>query len=149
MYRLSLQALDRIARDGEPDSTAVPLEVSARKQNVRASDEPELQYHQPDEMFTAEDVIADSRVATPEQIAASDEMIGMVELALLGASPEERDAFILFAVEDFTPEEIAAISDRKVEQVRQDIGKARDRLKNTITTPNEFKDKLLQHSKTA
>ena len=149
LYRLALRAIDVVVSRNRQGVDAVPLEASQRRPNNRASDEPQLQYHQPDEMFTAEDVIADSRVATPEQIAASDEMIGMVEVALLGASPEERDAFILFAVEGFTPEEIAAISDRKVEQVRQDIGKARDRLKNTITTPNEFKDKLLQHSKTA
>jgi RNA polymerase sigma factor (sigma-70 family) len=149
LYRLALRAIDTVAIRDRENVDTVPLEASQRRQNVRASDEPQLQYHQPDEMFTAENVIADRRIATPEQAAASEEMINMVELALLGASAEERDAFILFAVEGFTPEEIAAISDRKVEQIRKDIAKARDRLRSTITMPNEFKDKLLQHSKSA
>ncbi len=100
-------------------------------------------------MMTRGDVIADRRVATPEQIAASDEMITQVEAALLGAEPQDRDAFILFAIEGFTPEEIAAISDRKVDDVRRSITHARDRLKKAVTMPNEFRDKLLQHSKTA
>ena len=49
----------------------VHLEDSARSQNVRASDEPELQFHQPDETLTRESAIADRRLATPEQAAVS------------------------------------------------------------------------------
>ena len=102
MYRLALRALDQMARDGAPDATAMPLEVSARKQNVRASDEPELQYHQPDETLTRENVIADRRIATPEEIVYSDEMISLIEHSLLSADREDREAFILHALEGFT-----------------------------------------------
>ena len=149
LYRLALRAINSLAARNREDVDAVPLEASARQQNVRGNNEPQLQYHQPDEMMTRGDVIADRRVATPEQIAASDEMITQVEAALLGAEPQDRDAFILFAIEGFTPEEIAAISDRKVDDVRRSITHARDRLKKAVTMPNEFRDKLLQHSKTA
>src|SRR5437588_1537630 len=54
MYRLALQVIDHSA-DGEMnEESAVHLEQSARKQNVKASDEPELQFHQPDETLSKE-----------------------------------------------------------------------------------------------
>ena len=149
LYRMSLRAIDTIAarnRDGVP---TVSLDASARKQNVQGSDESQLQYHQPDEMFSGQDVIADRRASTPEQIASSDEMISQVELALLSAERIDRDAFILYAVEGFTPQEIAGISDRKVEEVRASIERAREQLRRTVTMPNEFRDKLLAHSRIA
>ena len=40
--------------------------------------------HQPDEAILGETVIADRRVSTPEQIASSDEMLRLVEVALRG-----------------------------------------------------------------
>ncbi len=38
-----------------------------------------LQFHHPDEMLTNENVIPDGGAATPEEIAASDEVMGMIE----------------------------------------------------------------------
>ena len=148
LYRLSIRAINRIASGNGEAVTAVPLETSARKQNVRASDEPELQYHQPDEMLLQSDVIADRRMATPEDVAASDEMIDIVNGALKGGSREEREAFILFAFEGFTLREISAIADRKEDQVRAAIEAARRRLQKTLPV-SHWRDKLLQNSKTA
>ncbi len=148
LYRLSLHAINRIASGNGEAVTAVPLETSARKQNVRGSDEPELQYHQPDEMLLHSDVIADRRLATPEDVAASDEMIDIVNGALKGGSREEREAFILYAFEGFSLREISAISDRKEDQVRAAIEAARRRLQKTLPV-SRWRDKLLQHSKTA
>jgi len=148
LYRLSIRAINRIASGNGEAVTAVPLETSARKQNVRGSDEPELQYHQPDEMLLQSDVIADRRMATPEDVAASDEMIDIVNGALKGGSREEREAFILYAFEGFTLREISALSDRKEDQVRTAIEAARRRLRETLPA-SHWRDKLLQHSKTA
>ena len=57
------------------------------------------------------------RTATPEEIAYSDEMVRFVQFALRGAVPADREAFILHALEGFSAEEIASITDRKLEQV--------------------------------
>jgi len=148
LYRLSIQAINRIASGNGEAVPAVPLETSARKQNVRGSDEPELQYHQPDEMLLQSDVIADRRLATPEDVAASDEMIDIVNGALKGGSREEREAFILYAFEGFSLREISAISDRKEDQVRAAVEAARRRLRETLPV-SRWRDRLLQHSKTA
>ena len=53
LYRLALDALDQLSRPEGTNGGAVRLEESARKPNVRASDEPVLQFHQPDETIPA------------------------------------------------------------------------------------------------
>src|SRR5438128_5345836 len=129
--------------------SAVDLEESARKQNFRASDEPELQFHQPEEALTEENVIADTRVATPEQAAYSDEMITLVQSALLGTKPPDRDAFILYAIEGFSVDEIAAIVDRKPDDVRASITAVREQVRTAPPIANQFRDKLLEKTGTA
>src|SRR5438309_8727823 len=49
LYRLALRALDELADRGREEPESVHFEESARRRNVRGSDEPQLQYHQPDE----------------------------------------------------------------------------------------------------
>lgn len=148
LYRLAILAINRLTSGNGEAVTAVPLETSARKQNVRGSDEPQLQYHQPDEMMLQAEVIADRRMATPEDAAASDEMIDIVDGALKGGSREEREAFILYVFEGFTVREIAAISDRKEDQVRSAIEVARHRLQEMLPV-SHWRDVLLQHAKIA
>jgi DNA-directed RNA polymerase specialized sigma24 family protein/ribosome-associated translation inhibitor RaiA len=149
LYRLAIQAMNRLVERDERGSETVPLDQRTRRRNVGASDDVHFQYHQPDETMTQQENIPNRGVSTPEEIAASDEMISMVELALLGAKARDREAFLLYAVEGFTPEEIAAISDRPVEQVRASVIAARDHLRKALPLPDQFKDKLLQHSKIA
>src|SRR5579863_4583664 len=138
LYRLALRALDDLSRTDDSDGHAVPLEDSARKQNVKASDEPGLQFHQPDESITGATVIPDSRVATPEQILASDEMLRLIASALrdLGSGP--REAFILYAIEGFGVEEIAAITGHSSALVLAFIAAARDHLRKAPGIAREF-----------
>ena len=146
LYQLSMRVLDELAASEGIES--VGLQDSARKSNVRATDEAHLQYHQPDETLTRESTIRDENTATPEDIAASDEMVAMVYLALRNASDLDREAFILNAVEGFTIEEIAAISERKPEEVRESIRAAREQLRKSPPVANRLRDKLLQKTGT-
>ena len=75
LYRLALRALDDLSQTDESNGNARPLEDSARQRNVKGSDEAELQFHQPDESMTGATVIADARVATPEQITGLGRII--------------------------------------------------------------------------
>jgi ribosome-associated translation inhibitor RaiA len=52
LYRLAIRSIGDLAARANDNLSSVHLEESARTPNVRASDEPELQYHQPDEMLT-------------------------------------------------------------------------------------------------
>lgn len=138
LYRLALRALDELSRGDETDGHAVHLEDSARRPNVKGSDEPELQFHQPDESITEEMVIADDRLATPEQIMASDELLRLIASALrdIGAGP--REAFILHVLEGFTVQEIGAITGLPEERVTTFVSAAREHLRKHPALARQF-----------
>lgn len=138
LYREALRALDKLSHTDETNGNAVHLEDSARHPNVKGSDEPELQFHQPDESITGETVIPDSRVSTPEQIMASDELLRMIATSLrdLGSGP--REAFILHAIEGFSVEEIVAITGHPAERVLAFVSNARDHLRKTPGLARQF-----------
>lgn len=142
LYRLALRALDELSRADESSGNAVCLEESARRRNVKASDEPELQFHQPDEAITGEMVVPDFRASTPEQILASDEMLRLIASSLhdLGSGP--REAFILNAIEGFSVEEIVAITGLSSERVDMFISAAREHLRKAPGLAREFRMRL-------
>ena len=142
LYRLAMNALDELSRPDGTNGSAVHLEDSARKQNVKASDEPELQFHQPDEAITEETIIADDRIATPEQIVGSDEMMRLIASALRDVLPAHREAFILHAIEGFGVDEISAITGAPLETVAISISAARDHLRKSPGLARQFKGRL-------
>ena len=139
LYSLAIKALDRLSRTDDSNGGAVHLEDSARKRNVKGSDEPELQFHQPDESIIAENVIADDRIATPEQIVGSDEMMRLIASALRDVKPAHREAFILHAIEGFGIDEISAITGAPPEHVSNSISAARDHLRKSPSFVRQFK----------
>ena len=142
LYHQALRALDQLSHIDESNGNAVHLEDSARRPNVKASDEAELQFHQPDESITGETVIPDARVATPEQIMASDELLRLIASALrdLGSAP--REAFILHAMEGFSVEEIVAITGQPAERVLTYVSVARDHLRKAPGLATQFKGRF-------
>ena len=89
------------------------------------------------------------RVSTPEQIASSDEMLRLVETALRGTDRRAREAFILYAVEGFTDDEIAAITDRKLDDVRASVSVAREHLRKSPMFAAPSKQRPAARSSTA
>ena len=149
LYRLAIRSMNDLAAGAAEVGSAVHLEESARRQNVRASDEPELQFHQPDETLTKENVIADRRIATPEDIASSDEMITLVHSALSGARRGDREVFILHAIEGFSVAEVVAITGHDAEQVRCSIAAARACLRQAPSLAGRLGDRRLPPTGTA
>jgi len=139
LYRLALRALDDLSYTDEGGGNVVHLEDSARPRNVKGSDEPELQFHQPDESITGVTVIADSRVATPEQILASDEMLRLIATVLRDLGSGAREAFILNAIEGFGVDEIVAITGHPRDRVLAFISSARDHLRKAPALAHEFR----------
>jgi DNA-directed RNA polymerase specialized sigma24 family protein len=142
LYRLALRALDDLCRVDESDGHAVHLEDSARSRNVKASDEPGLQFHQPDESITGETVIPDTRVSTPEQILASDEILRVIASSLRDLGPGPREAFILHAIEGFSTDEIVAITGLPADRVLTFISAARDHLRKAPGLAREFSGRI-------
>jgi RNA polymerase sigma factor (sigma-70 family) len=148
LYRLALQAMNEMTKRLEELGSSIHLEDSRRRQNVEASDEPGLQYHQPDEGWTRESAIPDRRVSTPEQAAYSDEVVSLVQAALRGASRTDREAFLLYGIEGFSLGEIAAITGRHPEAVRESVQRARDCVRNAPSIASEFPHELLVKTRT-
>src|ERR1700720_438656 len=148
LYRLAIHAIGDLLARSSDNVLSVHLEDSARMPNVRASDEPELQFHQPDETLTKESVIADRRVATPEDIASSDEMDMLVQSALAAAKPRDREVFILHTMEGFWGGKIAAIPDRRPESINASILAAREHLRRSPPIGSRFQSRLLRNTGT-
>jgi RNA polymerase sigma factor (sigma-70 family) len=144
LYRLASEAIDRIAvTDGGVSD--VPLERRHGTPNVQASDEAHLQFHQPDDRLIEEDTIADRHAGNPEQMASRQELIALLQLALRDAGRTDREVFILHAVEGFSQEEIAVITDRPLEEVRVSILKARQHLQRALPIKFLFKQQTAEY----
>ncbi len=148
LNRLALRSLRALA-ESNADTAAVSLDAPAGIQNVTGSDENVLQYHQPDDSLPEESVIADSSVRTPEEIFASEEMVSQLDTVLHQVRPEDREAFVLYSLEGFTVEEIARISDRSTEYIRERIHHARKKLQEALPAHNLLKRSLLRRPRVA
>src|SRR5207302_9518661 len=114
------------------------LEDSRRREEVQDSEEAVLPFHQPDEGWARESAVAARRVSTPDLAGYSDEMIALVLAALRGADRTDREAFLLYGIEGFSLGEIAAITGRHVEAVRESVQRARDCVRGAPSVANEF-----------
>jgi RNA polymerase sigma factor (sigma-70 family) len=145
LYRLATEAIDRLSvNDG--DERDIPLERQHGTQNVLASDEARLQFHQPDDKLLEEDIIADGHAGNPEEMASRQELITLVQVALRDAKRPDREVFILHAVEGFSQEEIAAITNHTLEEVRASIRKARQHLQRALPIKALFKDRFVEYT---
>jgi RNA polymerase sigma factor (sigma-70 family) len=147
LYRLALEAIGEMTARLHELKSPVRLEGSRKRQNVQASDEAVLQFHQADEDWTREGAIADSRVASPEQTTYSDEIVALVQLALEGVDRTDREAFLLFGIEGFSLDEIASITGRHANGVRESVQRARECVRNTPNIAREFPGNLFVASR--
>jgi len=148
MHRLAIEAINSLAPDGQDDAH-LSLERSHTAQNVQASDEARMQFHQPDEKLLEENVIADPAADNPEELAARHELINLVETTLRDAGRNELEAFILYTIEGFTLDEIADITNHTVEEVRTAIRQAREHLQRALPIKDPLKDRLVEYSRSA
>jgi RNA polymerase sigma factor (sigma-70 family) len=148
LYRLSLDAIDRLASsDGDPGR--MPLEVERGTGQAYDTDEPVAQFSRPEERLYVENALVDDASPTPEDLAARNELIDLVERALRGSGREQREAFILYTMEGFTVEEIADITNHPAEEVRAFIRQGREHLQRALPIRDPLKDKLVEYARTA
>jgi RNA polymerase sigma factor (sigma-70 family) len=131
------------------DTASISLDEPAGKQNVTGSDENVLQYHQPDDSLPEESVIPDVSVRTPEEIMAGDEMVAQLEAALREVGTQEREAFVLFTLEGFTVDEIARLTGRPPDKVRQSVHQARMHIQKKLPPQSQLRGRLLGRSRVA
>jgi len=153
LYRLSRSAMDRLANQLDSGEHQSRLNHEETHPSLDAHDEEMRQFYQPDESPANDDLVADLHGGTPEDEASRQELMTMVERALRGAAPHQREAFLLFTLEGFRLAEIAAITERSVEQVHADISAAREHLRRLLVAAGERRQKLVadraSHSRSA
>jgi DNA-directed RNA polymerase specialized sigma24 family protein len=70
-------------------------------------------------------------------------MIALVQAALRGADRTDREAFLLYGIEGFSLNEIAAITGRHPEAVRESVQRARDCVRSAPSIASQFREELL------
>ncbi len=143
LYRLSRSAMDRLATQIDSGTRLPQRNHAEMHPSLDAADEEMLQFYHPDESMANENLIADRHGSSPEDEASREELMAMVERALRGASTQQREAFLLFALEGFRLAEIAAITERTVEQVHADVCVAREHLRRSLVAAGERRQKLV------
>jgi RNA polymerase sigma factor (sigma-70 family) len=143
LYRLSRSAMDRLGNQLDSAAHSVRLNDAEMPTEADVDNEEMLQFYHPDERLTNENLIADRRGSTPEDEAFREELMTMVERALRGATRYQREAFLLFTMEGFRLAEIAAITERTVEQVQSDLSAAREHLRRSLVAAGERRQKLV------
>jgi RNA polymerase sigma factor (sigma-70 family) len=146
LYKLAIRAIQSVAKANGDDGAEVHLDTRVGEQNVSGTDDAFLQYHQPGEVISRADVIPDSLFGNPEEIATNDEWMDQLEQALRGGSPEQRETFILYAIEGFTVAEISHVTERSPERIKQAIAGARAVLMKKLPPSNVLKQKLIKLS---
>jgi len=148
LYRLSTEAIDRLIR-GDGNGENIPLDRPENERNEAGSDENVLQFHQPDDDLSSRSIAVNHQIASPEDLAAKDEMITLIERTLRDAGRHEREAFILYTIEGFTINEIADITQRPEEEVRSSVHSAREHLDKALPARDPLSERLIEHSRTA
>lgn len=148
LYRLAVDAIGHLASGGG-DEGRMSLERSPQTGEARETDEPMAEFSEPEARLYVENAIVDSTGQNPEDIAARNELIELVERSLRDAGRDQREAFILYTIEGFTVEEIADITNHPPQQVRTDIRAAREHLQKALPMRDALKDKLVEYAKTA
>jgi RNA polymerase sigma factor (sigma-70 family) len=142
LYRLALEAIEGLAASNSEEGR---ISLGRARNTVEQVGE----FDEPLEPLYVESAIVDNTAQTPEDLAARNELIGLVERSLRTAGRNQREAFILYTIEGFTIDEIANITSHSAEQVRADIHSARDYLQTALPLRDPLKDKLVAYARTA
>jgi|GEM_PF-244844 len=149
LYRLSLSILQRLVHDAGEEDETMHLEQTMWNGHGVVRDDAWPQNNTQGESLHVEDVLADVGMGSPEQTAATDEMMEQVEHVLLSTSPHDREIFYMLAMEGFEVGEIAHIKQMSESDVRNIVTRARDLIVHKLPQTHALKVKFLRYSSVA
>lgn len=149
LYRLSLQSLKRLTQNASEEAGTMHLEQTMQNGHGIVRDEEWPQTYKQGESLHVEDVVPDVGMGSPEQMAASDEMMEQVENVLLTTSQRDREIFYMLSVEGFELDEIAHITQLPIEDIRRIILRARDLITHQLPQAHALKIHFLRYSNVA
>lgn len=125
-YLLAVNAIRRLSSTEAEEPAALSLEGDVAIDEAALAERQE--FFQPDAEVQLQDIIPDRGMATPEEIAYSNEMLTLLEVALEHLTPQQREDLVLFALEGFTVAELSLLSQRPPEAIRGTLSEARRQL---------------------
>jgi RNA polymerase sigma factor (sigma-70 family) len=135
LLQLVLDAVERRVAESVEERAVLHVEekaaASPAEEVARAGDEI-FDFYQPDEDVRLEDLIKDERVPTPEEALARRELQRHINRTLARLPRHWRTAFVLYAVEGLTLEEVARVARRPVDEVRRAVESARAFLRECL-----------------
>ena len=105
--------------------------ASLSEEAARLGDEI-FEFYQPDDDVRLEDLIEDERVPTPEEALARRELQRHISRTLARLPRRWREAFVLYAIEGLTLEDVARVTRRPVEEARRAVESARTFLRERL-----------------
>lgn len=148
-YLLAVEAIQRLA--GQSDQhyfgeTSDSLDRELTEGEIRR-EEQEYEAFAAFEQPELADIIPDPSAATPEDVAYSNEVVTLLQVALDRLPPRQREDLALFAIEGFTLDELAMLSRRPPEEVRRDLSQANDHLARQQDIPGELRQILVEQTR--
>lgn len=95
-------------------------------------DDEVLNFYHPDEVLRLEDVLADQKIATPEDSMARRELAEQLNKEIARLPKAVRDSFVLYALEGFAADEVAMITGTDPAEVLKHVETARKRLRSQL-----------------
>jgi RNA polymerase sigma factor (sigma-70 family) len=99
---------------------------------VEGWEDERLNFYQPDESLMVEDLLRDGKSSNPEEILAEEEVEEQLHRCIARLPEPLRESFVLFALEGFTSDEVAMMTDKSAEDVVKDVESARNILKQEM-----------------
>jgi DNA-directed RNA polymerase specialized sigma24 family protein len=139
MYRLADQIIrDEVNNYKDKEQSGVSLEEKISHYDPRweVSDlgEEALAFYQVEEALVYGDVMPDAHLPDPLRALDEKEQMNGVFQSLSSTSSPARSAFLLERMEGFEPYEIAWMQDRSEEEVRSDIQRCEEILRNQLSS---------------
>lgn len=148
-YLLAVQAIHRLA--GQTDQqyggeVSDSLDRELTEAEKRREEEEEYAEFSAVEQPQLSDITPDLSMGTPEEAAATEEAVTLLEAALERLPPRQREDLVLFAIEGFALDEIAMLSRRTPEQVLHDVRQANEQLARQDNIPGELRRLLVEQA---
>jgi RNA polymerase sigma factor (sigma-70 family) len=130
MFQIARRTLRRKVQEIEAHRGELSVQDAAAAQE-RWEDE-ELNFYQPDESLQVEDLLTDGKSWNPEELLKRDEIAAQVQQEIANLPDAIRESFVLFALEGFTSDEVAMLTEKTPEKIVQEVETAREILRKQL-----------------
>jgi RNA polymerase sigma factor (sigma-70 family) len=132
MFQVAREQLRKRLEALEDSGNSPSLEELQDRESASKWYDDEQNFYPPDEVLRLEDMLKDESGSNPEEVMEREEIELELQKAVARLPSAMREAFVLFALEGFEPDEIAMITGRTPEEVTREVAEARRLLRERL-----------------